>query len=356
MSNDRSIEAGPVPTHKRYASSTDVARLAGVSQSAVSRTYRTGASVSAETRRKVIEAATALDYRPSAIPQIMLTHRSNLVAVVVGGLDNPFYATALEQFAARLQGLGYQVLLMHSPSDHALDGIIPRLASYRVDAVVSALPVISPACAEALARFKVPVVSFNTPVSNAWLSSVCSDNLGAGRLIADHFLARGARRFGFIAGPADSAASRDRLQGYRARLRDAGIRGLATVEADYLYDGGHQATLSLMSNGVTPDAIFCANDLMAMGAMDALRLVKKLRVPEDVLVAGVDDIPTAAWSSYDLTTVVQDAKSMVEQAIDLLRAAMTQQVEANGSRLTLPVALVARGSTNRITRGGTKTA
>ena len=169
------VDLAPMTRTKRYASSTDVARLAGVSQSAVSRTYRPGASVSEETRRKVIEAATALDYRPSLIPQIMLTHRSRLIAVVVGGLDNPFYSAVLEQFAKRLQALDYQVLLMHTDQDHSLDGVIPRLASYRVDAVVSALPVIcGEACAEALARLKVPVVSFNTPVSNGWLSSVCS--------------------------------------------------------------------------------------------------------------------------------------------------------------------------------------
>ncbi|HYI03556.1 MAG TPA: LacI family DNA-binding transcriptional regulator, partial [Reyranella sp.] len=120
----------------RYASSTDVAHLAGVSQSSVSRTYKQGASVSAETRRKVLEAAQQLGYRPSLIPQIMLTHRSYLVAIVIGGMYNPFYATVLEQFASRLQAGGWQVLLLHVDSGHSLDAAIPRLASYRVDAIV----------------------------------------------------------------------------------------------------------------------------------------------------------------------------------------------------------------------------
>ena len=141
-------------SRKRYASSIDVARLAGVSQSAVSRTYREGTSVSEETRRKVLEAATALDYRPSMIPRIMLTHRSYLVAVVVGGLYNPFYATVLEIFSARLQEAGYQVLLIHTDSGHTLDDVIPRLSSYRVDAIVSALAVMSPAAAQDLARLE----------------------------------------------------------------------------------------------------------------------------------------------------------------------------------------------------------
>ena len=335
---------------RRYASSTDVARLAGVSQSAVSRTYRPGASVSAETRRKVTEAAAALDYHPSLIPQIMLTHRSRLVGVVVGGLDNPFYATVLERFAARLQALDYQVLLMHTDSSHSLDGIIPRLASYRVDAIVSALPVTTAASAEALARFRVPVVSFNTSVSNAWLSSICSDNVGAGRLMADHLLSRGGHEFGFIAGPSSSQASQDRLRGFRDRLLEADIARVHVVEATYEYDGGRRAALALLDGiggGVAPDALFCANDLMAMGAIDALRSCRQLRVPDDIMVAGFDDIPAAGWSAYNLTTVAQQADLMVEQAIDILGAAIARHGESPSSLVTFPAAVVARGSTDR---------
>ena len=109
----------------RYASSTDVARLAGVSQSAVSRTYKPGGSVSAETRRKVLAAAEQLGYRPSLIPQIMLNHRSYLVAIVIGGMYNPFYAKVLEEFTVKLQAIGHQVLLVHVDSDHSLDADHP---------------------------------------------------------------------------------------------------------------------------------------------------------------------------------------------------------------------------------------
>ncbi len=192
----------------RYASSIDVARLAGVSQSSVSRTYRPGASVSAETRQKVLVAAEQLGYRPSMIPQIMLNHRSYLVALVIGGMYNPFYARALEEFTVQLHATGHQVLLVHVDSGHMFDSVIPRLAGYRVDAIVSALAVLSSDAAEALARFKVPIVSFNTPVKNEWVSSISSDNERAGVDIADHFLERGARSFAFITGPAGSRRAR----------------------------------------------------------------------------------------------------------------------------------------------------
>ncbi len=335
-------------SRKRYASSTDVAQLAGVSQSAVSRTYREGTSVSEETRRKVLEAATALDYRPSMIPRIMLTHRSHLVAVVVGGLYNPFYATVLETFAARLQEAGYQVLLMHTDSGHSLDGIIPRLSSYRVDAIVSALAVVSAAAAQALAKLRIPVVLFNAAVSNAWVSSVCSDNLGASRAVAAHFLERGARRFGFISGPVNSSASRDRLEGFRSRLVENGIERIAIAEADYHYEGGRAAARAMFGGARSPDALFCANDLMAMGAMDALRTDLGLRVPEDILIAGFDDVPAAAWAAYGLTTVVQDASTMVDKTIELVEATMAQHETGGARRVVVPATLVVRGSTDRL--------
>ncbi len=211
------------PSSKRYASSTDVARLAGVSQSAVSRAYKPGASVSDLTRSKVLTAAAQLDYRPSHIPTIMLTQRSNLVAVVVGGMYNPFYATVLERFTVGLQASGHQLLLVHADSGHMLDGAIPRLASYRVDAMVSALSILSLQAADELARLKIPIVSFNTPMRNTWISSVCCGNIEAAREIADLFVARGARSFGFIRGPMDSPASEERLQGFRDRLAERGL-------------------------------------------------------------------------------------------------------------------------------------
>ena len=128
---------------RRYPSSTDVARAAGVSQSAVSRAFSEGKSVSEETSRKVFEAAKKLGYSPNFIPRILLKHRSHLVAVVISGTSNPFYALALEEFTKALQKTGHQVLLVQVDSDHSLDGIVPKLASYRVDAIVSALPVLS---------------------------------------------------------------------------------------------------------------------------------------------------------------------------------------------------------------------
>jgi DNA-binding LacI/PurR family transcriptional regulator len=330
----------------RYASSTDVARLAGVSQSAVSRTYKPGASVSAETRRKVLAAAEQLGYRPSLIPQIMLNHRSYLVAIVIGGMYNPFYSRVLEEFTVKLQAIGHQVLLVHVESGHSLDAVIPRLASYRVDAIVSALAILSPRSADDLARFRIPVISFNTPVKNEWVSSVSCDNEGAARQIADLFVARGARRFGYITGPAGSPANEERLDGFRNRLAERGATDLRIAPADFQYQAGLQAALSFFERGKKPpEAIFCANDLMAMGAIDAIRKVVGLRVPEDVMIAGFDDIPAAAWLAYDLTTFVQDAPLMVEEALNIVSSTTASHAPAGEIRIVVPARLIERGTT-----------
>ncbi len=332
---------------RRYPSSTDVARLAGVSQSAVSRVFSEGKSVSEETRSKVLKASRKLGYSPNFIPRILLNHRSYFVAVVVSGTSNPFYAMALEEFTKALQRTGHQVLLIHVDSDHALDGVLPRLASYRVDAIVSALPVLSEQAAKAFARIKIPTITFNTPAKNRWVTSVCADNAGGGAAVAELFVSRGARSFGFIAGSAGSHASGERLRGFQTRLRELGHRKVLLASGDYRYNGGSSAIFTMKERGPLPEAIFCGNDLMALGALDALRHVLKLRVPEDVLVAGFDDVPEASWTSYGLTSVLQDGKLMVADAMEILQSMISSGKTDNGGTRIVPCRLVERATTAR---------
>jgi DNA-binding LacI/PurR family transcriptional regulator len=332
---------------KKYASSLDVARLAGVSQSAVSRTYRGGANVSEEVRRKVLAAAERLDYRPSLIPRIMLTHRSHLIAIVVGGLYNPFYSAVLEQFTRKLQDTGHQVLLVHVDSGHGLDAVIPKLASYRVDAVVSALAVLSQEAAEQLTRLRIPVISFNTAFRNEWVTPVSCDNVGAAQTIADLFVARGARSFGFVSGPDTSHASVERLAGFVERLTERGAGPVVVAKGDYRYESGFAAALELYPQGRGPEALFCANDLLAIGAMDALRKTFGLRFPDDVLIAGFDDIPAAGWAAYDLTTFLQDGSRMVDEALAILHAMESGARAEDQAQAVVSAQLIERGTTRR---------
>lgn len=333
-------------SRKRYASSVDVAKLAGVSQSAVSRTYKPGGSVAPETRSRVLAAAAALNYSPSLIPRIMLTQRSNLIAVVIGGMYNPFYAAVLDEFTVGLERLGHQALLVHSDSGHMLDDAIPRLASYRVDAIISPIAILSPATDLHLARLKIPTISFNAPIHSEWVSSVCCDNFDAAKAVADLFIRRGARRFGFVRGPKGSIAAEERLWGFRERLRARGLPLPKIVPGDFRYESGVAAGRVLLGKSSRPDAVFCANDLMAMGLMDTARRQFGLRIPDDLMVAGFDNIAPASWSSYDLTTVVQDTGLMTLAALEVLKRGLSDP-DHRSERVMLKGQLIERRSTAR---------
>ena len=334
----------------RYASSIDVARLAGVSQSAVSRAFTPGASVSKTTRKKVLEAAAKLGYQPSLIPQIMLNHRSNLVAVVIGELYNPCYWMVLQFFLERLKESGRQVLLVNVESGHFLDATIPRLAGYRVDAIVSTLPLHAPEAADELARFKIPVVLFNNSVKNAWISSVSCDNRPAGRQVAELFVSKGAQSFAYVAGAQDSPASDERLSGFSERLRELGMKPATIYGGDFRYEGGRTAAATMVKlkakDGV-PDAIFCGNDLMAFGVKDYLVGDAGLNVPRDVMIMGFDNIPSSDWGTYGISTFSEGAENMVAKAVSEVERIAHHPEQGMGEHFVVPTRLIERASTNR---------
>ncbi|MBB2200939.1 LacI family DNA-binding transcriptional regulator [Gluconacetobacter tumulisoli] len=332
----------------RPVSSVDVAKLAGVSQSAVSRTFSPDGSVSAATREKVLAAAAALGYRPNRIPAIMLSGRSHMVGVVVGGLDNPFYATVLDRFAVALREIGLQVLLVQVADSVALDDALDQLAGYRVDAAVTALAVGTQRAADALSALRIPIICFNSRLTSPWISTVQSDNRTAGRDAADLLADRGVRRPAWMAGPRANAASQERGRGFAERLAARGLPSPTLLRGDDTYQGGQDAVRRLLSTSPPPDGLFCGNDLMACGAIDALRQAGGLSIPRDVRVVGYDDIPQASWQSYDLTSFDQQVERMVAATLDLLAGALAGPPGPTGGRtVRIPVRLVPRGSTRQ---------
>lgn len=327
---------------KKFPSSIDVARRAGVSQSAVSRTFGTG-SVSEATSLKVRAAAAELGYQPSAIPRIMLTHRSYLVAVAIGGMYNPFNSSILELFSRRLQGLGYQMLLVHVDDSSSLEAAMPKLSSYRVDAVFIARGVLNEASAASLAQYRIPIVAFHTPIEHDGVSSVCTDNFTAGQAMADHFHSKGARRCAFVGGSHGTTA--DRQRGFASNLSLHGLRPPAVVDSPFTYEGGRQVGQALLTAPNPPDAIFCGNDLIAIGCLDTARELG-LDVPGDVMIAGFDDIPEAGWYGNSLTTFAQSDPNMVDASIRILQD-LAEAKTMKSSRTVVPVKLIERSTTNR---------
>ncbi len=302
----------------RPVTSYDVARTAGVSQSAVSRCFTPGASVSKSTRAKVMQAVEALGYRPNAIARSLITRRSNMVAIVVANMSyHPELTASLSRhFSAR----GLHILLF--TIDHESDAcrIVDQIWQYRVDGVIAAVH-LQREMVESFAKRKLPLVFINRLYTDVPANSVVCDHVAGERLVVDRLLAAGHRSFGIVAGPDDSVVSAQRVEEAVRRLRDAGISEITLTAGDFDYHSGREAMRSLVSKaGEAPDAVICANDMMAIGCVDEARHGLNLKVPDDVSIVGFDGLGPARWASYDLVTVRQPLDAMAEAAVDMILA------------------------------------
>ena len=324
----------------------DVARRAGVSQSAVSRVYTQGASVSEKTAEKVRQAARELGYRPNVLARSLITGRSRIIGLIVASLDNAFYPEVLEELSAALQGRGYRVMMfMAGQEAENIDAILEEILDYQVDGIVMASVAVSSGLARQCQAAGVPVVLFNRTQDDVAVSAVSSDNAAGGRRLA-HFLAAGGhRRIGFIAGTESASTQRDREAGFRRGLAEHALSIAIRAVGDYSHARAAEATRQMFRGPDRPDAVFVANDVMAMAAMDTLRFEMGLSVPGDVSVVGFDDVPAAAWPAYDLTTVRQSAPAMVGEAVAIL----LDQIEAHAPsrRVVLDAPLIVRSSARK---------
>ena len=330
--------------------SFDVARLAGVSQSAVSRTFTPGASVSELTQRKVLEAARRLGYRPNAHARSLITKRSRIIGLVLSYLENLFYPVALQKLAQRLQRDGYHVLLFVSDGDDA-DELVAQILQYHVDGIILAATTLSSGLARECASASIPVVLFNRVVadSKSALSSVRSDNVEGGRLVADYLIQTKHQRIAYIAGSEETSTNLERERGFRERLEESGMRIWARGVGNYDFDQARLAVKKMCVKGQEmPDAIFVASDHMAFGVMDTLRSELGLRVPQDVSIIGFDNVPQAAWDSYQLTTVEQPVEAMVEATVNLLQNYLRSDQVPASEHVVVPVRLLLRGSVKNL--------
>lgn len=329
-------------TGKSAVTSQDVALRANVSQSAVSRALTPGASVSPETRAKVMKAAAELGYRPNALARAMTRGKSQLIALLVAYLDNHFYPIVLESLARALQERGYHVLLFMTDMGRQ-DEVVRKILEFQVDGIVMASATLSSVLARECAQTGIPVVMLNRFVTTSPASSVISDNIEGGRSVADFLIRGGHERIAFIAGAEDSSTNRDREAGFYKGLAEHGMTAFGRAVGGYTFAGAAEAARTLLLQPDRPDAIFVANDHMAFAVMDVIRGEFGLSIPRDVSVVGYDDVPEAAWKGYDLTSVAQSSELMIAATIEIL----IEQIENTAVRrraVVLPAKLVVRGS------------
>ncbi|MDE0984231.1 MAG: LacI family DNA-binding transcriptional regulator [Yoonia sp.] len=326
--------------------SLQVAERAGVSQSAVSRVFTPGASASAKTVEKVKKAAAELGYRPNMMARAMITGKSRIIGLVVAYLDNQFYPLALERLSNALQAKGYHILVFTASNDNDhVARVVEELMDYQVEGIITASVGMSSELTQRCEDARIPIVMFNRGQDGGNVSSVTSANLDGGRKVADFLLACGHQSIAHISGWLGSSTGRDRQLGFTRTLTQAGI---ASRVMDGMYDRetARAATLDLMDRRTPPDAIFVGNDHMAFAVMDCLRAEMGLSVPNDVAVVGYDDVPMAAWGSYDLTTMRQPLNRMVDATIDRLLTQIEDKT-APPRAIEIDGALIQRSSTRK---------
>lgn len=324
--------------------SLDVARLAGVSRSAVSRAFTPGASVSKVTAEKVRAAAEQLGYRPNVLARSLLTGRSRVIGLVVAYLDGHFYPGVVEKLSNAFQVEGYHVLIFMASRDAGnLDQVAREMMDYQVDALVLASVEMASDITRQCRETGVPVILFNRRQERPGELAVVSDNVQGGRLVAEHFAGLSRRRIGYIAGLESASTQRDREAGFVVGLAEAGLRLHAREIGAFRPEEARRAAARMFAGADRPDAVFVASDAMALAVMDTLRFELGLRVPEDVAVAGFDDVPIAGWPSYRLTSVRQDVDGMVADAVRLTIARVEGRTEPAPS--PRPVTLSVRAST-----------
>jgi len=332
----------------------DVAARAGVSTATVSRVLSGTGGARPATRERVEEAARVLGYRPSGVARSLKLRTTRTYGLIVTDIENPFFPLLVRAVEDAARADGYAILLCNAADDPDREGsYLDLLVDRRVDGVIIAASSLGGRHREWLDAAPLPVVLVNCSAPGVRLPSIASDNVAGGRLAAEHLVSLGHRRIGALTAPPRNADGPDRLRGVRAGLEAGGLdpaaMPVASGEAGVV--GGERAMRDLLDAAPETTGVAAYNDLMAIGAMRAVRADGRL-VPEDVSVVGFDDVDLAAFVDPPLTTVSQSTADMGRWAVARLKEAVSRN--GNGAtpgdspaEVILPVRLVVRGSTAR---------
>jgi LacI family transcriptional regulator len=327
--------------HPRVTSN-DVAARAGVSQPTVSRALRGAPRIAGETRERIREIADELGYIPSRRGRILAAGATGQVAIVVTNLANPFFSEAIHHLSTALHEVDLRAVVHADSDEHP---VVPeRLLDGLVDAVILVNTQLESSLARTLATRGLPVVQFaRTSLGEASDACVSDQEMGSyemARLLAS----LGHVRIGALFGPQNTSTGVSRESGFRAGLREQGrdLRDEYVRYGPFSTDAGERGLEELMALPERPTAVFCANDVIAVGAFNAAKALD-ISVPEQLTVVGFDDIPLAAWNVFQLTTVRQDLVAMSKATVRLL-VERIEDPSLSFRRVGVPVELVLRGS------------
>lgn len=323
-----------------------VAELAGVSVATVSRTLRMPERVSPLTRARVLAAVEQAGYRPNLMAVQFRSRKTRNLVVLVPVIANVFFARVISGIQEAAQAFDYRVLLCDTLGREEVEVAYAELVrAHQAEGVIQ-LRAFNPFSDATLqGEGTPPMVNACEVLDVPPCPTVRLDNRAAAREMTEHLLGLGHRRIGLIKGPQGSPLTRERIAGYEDALRAAGIDADPTLlcRGNFTLQAGYDAAGQLLVNPMRPTAIFCENDEMAIGAIKRIREAGLL-VPQDISIAGFDDIPFAAFCDPPLTTIAQPAEAFGRHAVEMLVAQLEHQ-PSETSHLVLPHQLIVRGST-----------
>ena len=330
------------PATRRRATSYDVARASGVAQSTVSRSFQNDSAISPATRELVLETARRLGYMPNALARSLITRRSNMVGVVATRYTLRGNPDVIYAIGEALAAAGKQLLLVTAERDLPGAAALRGALEYPLDGLISCVQLADEEIRWIRERH-IALVLYNRSSPHIPVDAVTANHVAAAGMVAETLHAAGHRQFLCVGGPSDAPVSRDRVAGFVGRLAELGIKRTPVIETDFSYAGGQDGFLAGVKRGRLPDAVFCANDQIALGVMDACRFVLGVAIPDDISVVGFDDVAEAGRPSYQLTTMHQDTVDMARQAVGLLLQRLAAP-DLPVMRVEVAASFVVRGS------------
>ena len=329
---------------ERALTSKDLARLAGVSQSTVSRVLSNSPRVNAATRARVLKVLRETNYTPNAVARAMKTGRTDAIGVIMSRITSPFHSAMLDLIGRRLCELGLQMILWnveHDPTEATSQILQQRL----VDGFIFTSATFDSQLHRAALASGTPTVLLHRGIDDLSCDQALGDNWQGAWKLGRYFGNAGHTNIGLVTSPLTVSTARDREQGFRAALEEIGISipKRNVVVGGFTHQDGHTAARVLLSRPNPPTAIFAITDVLAFGVLDGARSLG-VKVPDDVWVAGFDNTDMASWEAFDLTTVDQPVRAIVDTGIDLLRRRIDDP-DAEPVVRKLPCELVIRGST-----------